>query len=133
MRRLRLQSILLLVGLSACAGAVDSERAAPATGGDGAGASEAVGAEGGHAGQESEGGASGASGFTDDQVRQLLIDESIAAYDGPCPCPDSIDAAGHRCGARSAYSRDGGASPLCSPGDVTDEMVREWRDKHPEN
>lgn len=35
------------------------------------------------------------------------------SYDGNCPCPGDIDAAGNRCGARSAYSRTGGASPYC--------------------
>lgn len=29
-------------------------------------------------------------------------------YTGNCPTPDSLDAAGHRCGARSAASRPGG-------------------------
>ncbi|WP_199336917.1 hypothetical protein [Oscillatoria sp. FACHB-1407] len=30
-----------------------------------------------------------------------------------CQCPYDIDAAGRRCGGRSAYSRPGGASPIC--------------------
>ena len=32
-------------------------------------------------------------------------------YDGNCPCLYSRDSAGNRCGASSAYSRSGGASP----------------------
>lgn len=36
-----------------------------------------------------------------------------SSYSGNCPCPYSIDASGKRCGARSAYSRSGGASPQC--------------------
>lgn len=36
-------------------------------------------------------------------------------YDGNCECPADIDAAGNRCGARSAYSRSGGATPYCAP------------------
>lgn len=36
-------------------------------------------------------------------------------YDGNCECPADIDSAGNRCGARSAYSRTGGASPYCAP------------------
>src|SRR5258708_621274 len=35
------------------------------------------------------------------------------SYAGNCACPYDLDSAGHRCGARSAYSRSGGASPHC--------------------
>lgn len=35
-----------------------------------------------------------------------------------CICPNDTDREGKRCGGRSAYSRSGGASPLCSPEDV---------------
>jgi hypothetical protein len=67
---------------------------------------------------------------TDDQIRQAIIRESIAAYNGtghPCACPYQTDRAGHSCGRRSAYSRPGGAAPLCYPQDVTDGMVADWR------
>jgi hypothetical protein len=67
---------------------------------------------------------------TDAQVKQILIDESIAAYDGNCPCPYSRARNGSLCGRRSAYSRPGGAAPLCYPKDVTDDMVREYRESH---
>jgi hypothetical protein len=66
---------------------------------------------------------------TDAQIRQILIDESIAAYSGSCPCPYSTARNGSRCGRRSAYSREGGAAPLCYPKDVTDEMVKTYRDE----
>ncbi|WP_454850507.1 hypothetical protein [Rhizobium binxianense] len=33
---------------------------------------------------------------------------SVRTYTGNCPTPESLDAAGHRCGARSAASRAGG-------------------------
>ncbi len=49
---------------------------------------------------------------------QRAIRQSIAAYSGSCPCPYSVDRAGRRCGARSAYSRPGGAAPLCYASDV---------------
>lgn len=65
---------------------------------------------------------------SDAQIRQILIDESIAAYSGNCPCPYSTARNGSRCGRRSAYSREGGAAPLCYPKDVTDEMVQAWRE-----
>lgn len=70
--------------------------------------------------------------ISDAQITKLLIDESIAAYDGNCPCPYSRARNGSRCGKRSAYSREGGAAPLCYPSDVTAEMVQAYRDEHPE-
>jgi len=57
-------------------------------------------------------------GAQSDAAVQRAIRDSIAAYSGSCPCPYSVDRAGRRCGARSAYSRPGGARPLCYPGDV---------------
>ena len=38
---------------------------------------------------------------------------SNSYYDGNCPCPYSLDVDGNICGERSAYSRSGGASPIC--------------------
>lgn len=64
---------------------------------------------------------------SDDEIRQLLIARSIANYSGNCPCPDFVDRAGRRCGARSAYSKQGGYAPLCYPRDITDEMIQKFR------
>src|SRR6266581_1366214 len=69
------------------------------------------------------------SSKTDDQIKQEIIRQSIASYRGTCPCPYNTDRAGRRCGARSAYSRPGGASPLCYAQDVTAKMVAEYRKK----
>ena len=65
---------------------------------------------------------------TDAEIRQHLIDLSIATYRGRCPCPYFTDRAGRRCGGRSAYSRPGGYSPKCYAGDVSAEEVRAFRD-----
>ena len=70
---------------------------------------------------------------SDDQVRQIIIQRSIAAYNAtghPCACPYQSDRAGHSCGRRSAYSRPGGAAPLCYPEDVTPGMIADWRRTH---
>ena len=67
------------------------------------------------------------SGRTDAEIRQLLINQSIARYSGSCPCPYNTDRGGRRCGGRSAYSRPGGASPLCYPTDVSDAAVEAYR------
>jgi hypothetical protein len=71
--------------------------------------------------------------LSDGQIKTILIDESIAGYSGNCPCPYSTARNGSRCGRRSAYSREGGAEPLCYPQDVSAEMVKEYRDAHEEN
>jgi hypothetical protein len=70
--------------------------------------------------------------LSDAQVRKLLIDESIAAYDGNCPCPYSRARNGSRCGKRSAHSREGGAAPLCFADDVSAGMVEAYRQERAE-
>jgi len=64
---------------------------------------------------------------SDEDVRAIIIQESIAAYPGNCPCPYSVDRAGRSCGGRSAWSRAGGRAPVCFPREVSDEQVREYR------
>lgn len=67
--------------------------------------------------------------LSDDKIRDILIERSIASYSGNCPCPHFLDAAGRKCGRRSAYSKPGGASPLCYREDVSEEMVEAFRRK----
>ena len=76
------------------------------------------------------GSAANAKTLTDAQIRKILIEESIASYPGNCPCPYNTARNGSRCGGRSAWSRPGGAAPLCYPKDVSDEMVRAYREEH---
>ena len=71
-----------------------------------------------------------ARALTDAQVKQLIIEASIAAYPGNCPCPYNTARNGSRCGGRSAYSRAGGYAPLCYPSDVTQKMVDDYRARH---
>lgn len=68
--------------------------------------------------------------LSDAQVRKAIIQESLAAYPGKCPCPYNMDRAGRSCGRRSAYSRPGGYSPICYESDVDIGMIREWRERH---
>lgn len=63
----------------------------------------------------------------DAAIRQKIIRASIDTYPGNCPCPYNSDRAGRRCGGRSAYSRPGGYSPKCYPGDVTAAEVKAYR------
>jgi hypothetical protein len=68
--------------------------------------------------------------LADGQVRQRMIDESIAAYPGSCPCPYNLARNGSRCGGRSAWSKPGGYAPLCYPDDIDESMVRAYRDRY---
>ena len=81
-------------------------------------------------GQEAGAGGTGDGAVSDGAIRQLIINDSIAAYDGPCPCPYNVAADGKECGARSAYARPGGAAPLCFSEQVTDAMVEAYREQH---
>jgi hypothetical protein len=67
------------------------------------------------------------NGLPDGAIKRLIIQESIASYPGRCPCPYNVDRAGRSCGRRSAYSRPGGYSPICYEGDVTPQMVQQYR------
>lgn len=67
---------------------------------------------------------------TDDEIRAAIVERSIAAYTGSCPCPYNVDRAGRSCGGRSAWSRPGGRAPLCFSKDVSEEQVREYRKTH---
>lgn len=65
--------------------------------------------------------------FDDDLIRRQIIERSLSAYGGSCPCPYNTDRAGRSCGARSAWSRPGGASPICYPSDISDADVQRFR------
>lgn len=67
--------------------------------------------------------------LTDAQIRDLLVTQSIAGYSGRCPCPYNTMSNGRPCGGNSAYSKPGGASPLCYPEDVTDDQARAFRSR----
>jgi len=68
-----------------------------------------------------------AEDLSDSENRQLLIQRSISSYSGSCPCPYNVMRNGRRCGGNSAYSKPGGAEPLCYENDVSDEMVERYR------
>lgn len=67
--------------------------------------------------------------MTDRQVKRLLIKSSRDGYSGNCACPEDRDSRGRRCGRRSAYSKPGGAEPLCYERDVTPEMIHDFRSR----
>lgn len=67
---------------------------------------------------------------SDEQIRKAMIAESISNYPGNCPCPYNRASNGSRCGKRSAWSRPGGASPLCYEADITPEMLNQYKARH---
>ena len=67
---------------------------------------------------------------SDAQVKQEIINESIASYPGRCPCPYNSAKNGSACGGRSAWSRPGGYAPICYEREITGEMVRKWRQQN---
>lgn len=71
-----------------------------------------------------------AASRADAEIVQHIIQASIDAYPGHCPCPYSRAKNGSKCGRRSAYDRKGGEAPLCYPRDVTPEMVDTYRAEH---
>ena len=70
-------------------------------------------------------------GPSDAEIRSLLVQESIASYSGACPCPESRKSNGAQCGASSAYTRPGGERPLCYPEQVTEAMIKRYREALP--
>lgn len=65
--------------------------------------------------------------LSDAEIVALLMKRSLAGYSGNCPCPYNVAVNGSKCGRRSAYSKPGGASPLCYPHDVTPQMIEAFR------
>ncbi len=68
--------------------------------------------------------------LSDDQVKQQIINDSVAAYPGTCACPFNRARNGSSCGRRSAWSRAGGYAPLCYKDEVTQNMVKQWREQN---
>ena len=62
----------------------------------------------------------------------LLLVVGLVAYAGACPCPESRNDSGQKCGKNSAYSKASGDSrPLRYPSNVSDAMIKRYRDEHP--
>lgn len=57
------------------------------------------------------------------KLKRSIILRSIASYSGVCACPYSRMRNGRKCGKRSAWSKPGGASPICYETDITKEML----------
>jgi hypothetical protein len=65
-------------------------------------------------------------------IAAIIVQASRDQYHAggrPCACPDDSMRNGRACGGRSAYSRPGGAAPLCYPSDVTAAMIDSYRQR----
>jgi hypothetical protein len=63
-------------------------------------------------------------------IATLIVQTSRQQYYAtghPCACPDDLTRTGRRCGGTSAYSRPGGAAPLCYVSDVPAAMIEKYR------
>jgi hypothetical protein len=67
---------------------------------------------------------------SDDQIRQLIIEDSISSYPGVSACPFNAARNGSSCGRRSAWSKQGGYAPVCYKKEISKEMVDDWRNSH---
>jgi hypothetical protein len=66
----------------------------------------------------------------DDELRRMVIEDSLARFQGYCPCPYSYDR-GQQCGDKSAYSRRTALPPdlYCYPKDVSWWDVEYYRER----
>jgi len=67
---------------------------------------------------------------SDEKIKEKVIAESIASYPGVCACPFNRARNGSSCGRRSAWSKAGGYAPICYKNEVTNEMVKQWREQN---
>jgi hypothetical protein len=64
---------------------------------------------------------------TDAEIKQDIIKDSIASYNGSCPCPYNKDRAGKSLRSKECVQQARWACPLCYDKDVTQKMVDEYR------
>ena len=72
-------------------------------------------------------GALPAAAQRDEDIRRLIVDDSLARFGSYCPCPYSYDR-GEQCADKSAYSR---RTPYlyCYPSDVHWRDVQAYRER----
>jgi hypothetical protein len=71
-----------------------------------------------------------ASSVSAAEIAALIVQASRQQYYAtghPCACPEDVTRSGRRCGGNSAYSRPGGAAPLCYVTDISNEMIAKYR------
>jgi hypothetical protein len=64
----------------------------------------------------------------DEDIRRLIVEDSLARFSGYCPCPYSYDR-GEQCGGKSVYSRRTDPYLYCYPADVHWRDVQAYRER----
>ena len=68
--------------------------------------------------------------LSDDRLRQRILQDSQAPFQGACACPkQATDARGRACHGHVAVLASHKRA-LCSLSEVTDEMLASWRKRH---
>jgi hypothetical protein len=73
-------------------------------------------------------GALPAAAQRDEDIRRLIVEDSLARFSGYCPCPYSYDR-GEQCAEKSVYSRRLDPYLYCYPADVHWRDVQAYRDR----
>ncbi len=73
-------------------------------------------------------GAPPAAAQRDEEIRRMIVEDSLARFSGYCPCPYSYDR-GEQCGENSVYSRRTDPYLYCYPSDVHWRDIQAWRDR----
>ena len=66
---------------------------------------------------------------SDEDIRRILVQDSLARFGGYCPCPYSYDR-GEQCADKSVYRQSSGGRPVdlyCYPQDVPWQEIVEYR------
>ena len=63
----------------------------------------------------------------DDELRRIIVDESIRRWTGDCPCPYSYTWNGRQCAENSAYMKRVPYAPYCYPQDVPYGVLNQYR------
>lgn len=73
-------------------------------------------------------GALPAAAQRDEDIRRLIVEDSLARFSGYCPCPYSYDR-GEQCAEKSVYSRRLDPTLYCYPSDVHWRDVQAYRER----
>ena len=73
-------------------------------------------------------GALPAAAQRDEDIRRLIVEDSLARFSGYCPCPYSYDR-GEQCAEKSVYSRRIDPYLYCYPADVHWRDVQAYRER----
>ena len=65
--------------------------------------------------------------YSDEKIREAIIQQSIYRSSENCPCPYSRASDGSQCGRTSAYSSPGGQDQICYAEQISDQWVYRYR------